>query len=169
MTHLITILGTYFPSFAGIIAPPLWGTRVFPLMANQEKLHFVVATDGQLDRFDGTPEATYMEEVKSHMTKLFRGWDKRPESFDWLQLESTNHSRDFRKKFPFAVERLDQRCFKPKDTVKIKVKVGAVKYINTPAGEHRPAAGSRTVTASTRPVRQDPRRSENELRQAQVS
>ena len=142
---------------------------MFPLMANQEKLHFVVATDGQLDRFDGSPDSTYMEEIKAYMSKIFAGWDKEPDSQDWLQLDTPNHSRDFRRKFPFAVERLDQRCFKPKKAdKKIWVRGGMVNTFNTPADEHRPPAGSRNVTSSTRSVRQDPRRSEDELRLAQV-
>ena len=137
-------------------------------MANQEKLHFVVATDGQLDRFDGMPDYTYHEEIKTYMAKIFQGWDKTPEAFTWLQLETPNHAQDFRKKFPFAVERLDQRCFKRKDVVKIKVQGGVVNRYNSPALNHRAPEGSQSVTAANRPVRQDPRRTAEELRQAQV-
>ena len=138
-------------------------------MPNQEKLHFVVATDGQVDRFDGTPDYTYLEEIKAYMARVFQGWDQQPDSANWLQMDTPNHSRDFRKKFPFAVERLDQRCFKSKKfEPKQWVQTGVVKRFNTPASDHKTPSGSRSVTSSTRTVRQDPRRTEDELRQAQV-
>ena len=139
-------------------------------MAHQEKLHFVVATDGQLDRFDGVPDSTYLEDIKVHMTKMFAGWDQQPLAYNWLQLNSPQHASDFRKKFPFAVERIDQRCFRRKDfDQKYRVKGGAVKHWNTPSEQDRPSpVGAQSVTVTSRPIRQDPRRSREELQMAQV-
>ena len=140
-------------------------------MAHQEKLHFCVATDGQLDRFDGVPDTSYLEDIKAHMTKIFAAWDQRPEAYNWLQLNSPQHASDFQKKFPFAVERLNQRCFRRQDfDKKHRVKGGAVKHWNTPSEQNRPAlVGTRSVTATSRPIRQDPRRSREELQMAQVT
>ena len=55
--------------------PPLMNTRLFPASAKQEKLHFVVANNGTLERFDGDPDLDYLEDIKRHMKRVFSGWD----------------------------------------------------------------------------------------------
>ena len=129
-----------------------------------------MATDGQTDRFDGVLDSSYAEDVRVITNKTFEAWDKKPEAFNWLQMDSPQFSRDFRRKFPFAGERLDQRCFRRSDFgPRISVAPGVVRRFNTPADENKQApTGSRTVTSTTRIVRQDPRRSQEELEIAQV-
>ena len=153
--------------------PPLWGTRLFPLAAKQEKLHFVVATHGQSDRFDGVPDYAYLEDVRIMMNKIMAGWDQKPLADSWLQLSTRQHASDFMKKFPFAGQRLDDRCFtRGNFSAKISVRndAGTVMRQNPPPrnDDYRPV-GAQSIASSSRPQRRDPRRSEDELRLAQVN
>ena len=164
-------LGTYFPSAASILVAPLYGTRMFPLMAHQEKLHFVVATNGQVNRFDGEPDQLYFEDIQNHMARTFSGWDTRRDADDYLQTDSPNLAKDFRRKFPFASERFDQQCFSRKEfDQESRISRGHVKYWNSPAdAQGVTKLGSLGVSQTSRQARSDPRRSEEELRLAQVS
>ena len=163
------ILGTYFPSIAALLFPPLWGTRMFPLMANQEKLHFVVATDGQLDRFDGDADESYLQDVKVHTNKILAAWDVTAPSYDFLQFDSVNLIKDFKKKFPFAGQRYGQKCWARKKALpEDQPKRGEVRKWNTPSQGTSRQSGSLATVATAKPQRSDPRRSNEELRLAKV-
>ena len=86
------------------------GTRLFPLSADQEKAHFVIATEGQLDRFDGDINDEYLADVKKHMAKVFGGWDHKSTDPSYLQFYSNNLKRDFSQKFPFTINRFGEKC-----------------------------------------------------------
>ena len=139
-------------------------------MANQEKLHFVVATDGQLDRFDGDADEYYLQDVKVHMNRILNAWDVTPPAYDFLQFESTNLIKDWKRKFPFAGQRFNQKCWaRKKAQPEDQAKRGEVRRWNTPSlGSHR-QMGSRSTVATAKPQRSDPRRSTEELRVAKVS
>ena len=132
-----------------------------------------MATDGQLDRFDGVSDTAYLEDVKVLTTKIMAGWDQKPISDSWLQLNTPQHAADFEKKFPFAGQRLNDRCFTRSDfsrKISVREDGGTVMRRNPPArnDNYRPV-GAASVASSSRPQRQDPRRSEDELRLAQVN
>ena len=141
-------------------------------MAHQEKLHFVVATNGQLDRFDGEPDHAYFEDIQKIMNKTFAAWDQQPTAADYLQPDSLNLSKDFAAKFPFSTERFHQKCHSQKDIKpEEKVQRGNIRSMNNPP-RAEPAAnqlGSLVVTKSSRKIKSDPRRSQQELRQAEVN
>ena len=144
---------------------------MFPLMAHQEKLHFVVATNGQVNHFDGEPDQLYFEDIHRIMKKTFDAWDVRPDADDYLQLGSPNLTMDFKRKFPFASVRFDQNCFSRKEIEDdSRVSRGHVRYWNSPADVRRPERfGSLGVTQTNRLPRNDPQRSAEELRLAQVN
>lgn len=163
--------GTYFPSFGRIICPPLWGTRIFPLCAKQEKLHFEVATDGPLDRFDGEPDESYLEDVKKFMKKTFRGWDCNPDRASFLQPTSRYLADDYKNKFPFSIQRLTESCFSRKPIPaknRSRSHIGAVEQSNTQVTTRPNALGTAVVAGAKAKQRSDPRRTTEELQMAKV-
>lgn len=155
---------------ASIICPPLAGTRMFPFSSHQEKVHFMVAAEGRLDRFDGEENLEYFEDIRKFMAKTFAAWDLQPLSEDYLQFESQNLKKDFPRKFPFSSHRLGQTTWSQK-LAAIKVQRGEVRKQNTPANETPSSkqVGSLVASTAKRQPRIDPRRSEEELRVARVS
>ena len=154
-----------------MICPPLFGSRIFPLSAKQEKLHFEVATSGRTDRFDGEPDQKYFEDISAVMAKIFAGWDYTVNDPDFLQFHSTNLKEDYQKKFPFSTNRFGERCFSKKDVEPQNVPTrGVVKEWNTPA-HRRPSTeqfGSVVVASNKAARTRDPKRSGEDLHKAQV-
>ena len=166
------LLGTYFPNIAGILCPPLWGTRLFPLAAKQEKLHFIAAADGKLDHFDGQPDQFYLEDIQKIMAKTFRSWDTQP-NFEYCpDLRSANLAYFWRNKFPFAIQKFEERCYTIKDKDPGTFQPGTVRTENspapTPAHPERTLGSTIVATTAARP-KADPRRSEETIRLANVS
>ena len=142
---------------------------MFPVMANQEKLHFVVATDGQLDRFDGDADESYLRDVKNHTEKILSAWDVKAPAYDFLQSESRNLEKDFEAKFPFAGQRFKQKCWaRKKPNPEDHPKRGEVRKWNSPSQGSSRQMGSQVITKTAKPQRSDPRRSTDELRLAEV-
>ena len=166
------LLGTYFPNIAGLLCPPLWGTRLFPLAAKQEKLHFIAAADGKLEHFDGQPDQAYLEDIQKVMTKTFRSWDTKP-NFDFCpDIKSANMAYFWRNKFPFAIQKFEDNCYTQKAKDPGVFRPGTVKAQNSPAP---PSAhpdrvlGSTIVATTAAKPKADPRRSEESIRLANVS
>lgn len=166
------LLGTYFPNIAGLLCPPLWGTRLFPLAAKQEKLHFIAAADGKLEHFDGQPDQAYLEDIQKVMTKTFRSWDTKPNFTVCPDLKSANLAYFWRNKFPFAIQKFDERCYTQKEKDPSWFRPGTVKEKNSPAPQpahpERTLGSSIVATTAARP-KADPRRSEETIRLANVS
>ena len=165
-------LGTYFPSFGSIFCPPLWGTRIFPLAAAQEKLHFVVANEGQLSRFDGEEDPQYIADIKDFMERLLSGWQAGPNNEDFLQWYSNaaDLTSDFKLKFPFAINRFGENCSMDKDrTNYVRIPRNALTDSTRSAAKVTHDRSGTSVVARTRvkPTR-DPRTSAEDLRTAQV-
>ena len=155
---------------AALLWPPLAGSRMFPFSAFQEKVHFMVAAQGRLDRFDGNENPAYFEDIRKHMERTFAGWDA-PLNLggDYLQFDSPTLARDFERKFPFAGHRFGQSTWSSKDSG-TRIQRGQVGASNTPPrSEPRPnQVGSFVASSSRRQPRIDPQRSEEELRTAKV-
>ena len=167
------LLGTYFPNFAGILFPPIWGSRLFPLAPKQEKLHFMVAAEGKLDHFDGTPDQSYIEDIQNFMKKIFISWDTRMDTTygDCPALHTTGLQHYWKKKFPFAKHRFNDSCYsiKQRDPNQYYQR-GAVRANNTPAPARTgPLVGSSVVSSTAARPKADPRRSQEALRIANVS
>ena len=58
--------GRAFVGF-GQFAPSLHGTTIFPLPPRQELMYYQVATDGNIDHFDGEPDSTFIDDIKTFM------------------------------------------------------------------------------------------------------
>ena len=161
---------------ARILCPPLYGTRLFPTSAKQEKFHFVAATSGNIDHFDGDPDLDYLTDVKKFMQRMFDGWDYSSTDREFLQFRSPTLAQDLGKKFPFMIHRLHDKSYHAKKkgpkgpNDKSWVRPGAAQALNTPV-TRRPqnVTGSSIVNNIRTVTRSDPRRSQDELRMAQVS
>ena len=145
-------------------------TRLFPASAKQEKLHFVVANNGTLERFDGDPDLDYLEDIKRHMKRVFSGWDCKTSGPHFLQHTSPDRAQDFEKKFPFAIQRLEDKCYtRASMRNKEYATSGVVQSRNTPISSRPDVRGSTIVSNVRTNVNSDPRRSQEEIRLAQVS
>ena len=160
---------------ARILAPPLYGTRLFPASAKQEKFHFMAATSGEIDHFDGDPDLDYITDVKTFMQRMLDGWDYTSNDRDFLQIKSPTLSQDFGKKFPFSIHRLHDKSYHAKKKNQDRdsrtwVRPGTVQQMNTPVHTRPENVQGSTIVNTVRTVtRSDPRRSADELRLAQVS
>ena len=165
------LLGTYFPNFAGLFCPPLWGSRLFPLAAKQEKIYFAAAANGKLNHFDGSPDEEYIEDIQKFMKKIFTSWDTKLTT-KCPEIRTTALDDYWRKKFPFASTRFYDRCFTRKEKDPNMYRPGAVKALNSPAPSHmnsNPQIGSTVVATTAAKPNVDPRRSQEALRIANVS
>ena len=165
------LLGTYFPNFAGLICPPLWGTRLFPLAAKQEKVHFAAAVEGKLSHFDGNPNDAYIEDIQNFMHKVFTAWDTKCDT-TCSDIRAPEIERFWSQKFPFASNRFQDRCYtrKVRDPNSYH-RPGTVKAINSPAPttvNPKSQTGSVVATTAAQP-KPDPRRSQEAIRIANVS
>ena len=143
---------------------------MFPASAKQEKFHFIAATSGNIDHFDGDPDLDYLQDVRQYMQRMFDGWDYQPNDRDFLQKRSGRQSQDFEKKFPFAIHRLQSRMYGSDRNKKREwVASGTVDTKNTPVTNRPDVHGSSIVTGVKTITRSDPRRSEEQLRLARVS
>ena len=146
----------------------MYGTRLFPLCAKQERVHFDVATRGVVEHYDGEPNQSYEEDIKKYMQRMFSGWDFNSREANFLQDWSNTRAEDFSKKFPFALHRYNDVCFTKKDW-DASVVPGAVRARNTPATPTLPdRTGGCVVTGANIRTRSDPRTSAEDLRLAKV-
>ena len=164
-------LGTYFPSFASIYCPPLWGTRIFPLAADQEKLQFIIANEGPLDRFDGEEDADYIADVKAFMQKMFQGWSVGAQDEDFLQWYTESVEDDFKQKFPFTISRFNERCSMDKEkNQRFNIpKHSLGQSTQRPAQVKHDRGGTTIVSKARVKLTKDPQTSSEDLRVAQVS
>ena len=148
------------------------GTRLFPLSADQEKAHFVMATEGQLDRFDGDINEEYLTDVKNHMTKVFSGWDRKSTDPTFLQFYSNTLKRDFSQKFPFTINRFGEKCSEDVEADKNQIQVGSGALGPNTRAEGRFSQnrmGGTLVQANAKvATTRDPQTSPEQLRMAQV-
>ena len=154
-----------------MLCPPLFGTRLFPLCAKQERVHFDVATNGALGHYDGEPNQSYEEDIRKYMNRMFDGWDHQSEEYNYLQDWSTSKPRDYTTKFPFSTHRFKDKCYSKKEINPAnKVVPGAVRAHNTPASEVPPdrTAGFIVAGANIR-TKSDPRTSAEDLKVAKVN
>lgn len=104
------------------------------------------------------------------MQRMFDGWDYQPNSSDFINLRSQRQAQDFEKKFPFSTHRFDSH-FYGKDRSKRQMdwaRPGTAEGMNTPVTTRPDVQGSSLVTGVRTVTRSDPRRSEDQLRLAQV-
>ena len=167
------LLGTYFPNFAGLLFAPIWGSRLFPLAPKQEKIHFMVAAEGKLDHFDGTPDQSYIEDIQAHMKKVFTSWDTKmdPTFANCPPLSHTGLQYYWKRKFPFSKHRFNDSCFSSKSRdPNSYYQRGSVRAQNSPAPQRMgPLVGASVVSTTAARPRADPRRSQEALRIANVS
>ena len=99
--------GVYFPCF-GIFASPLFGSDILPLPPKQEKYHVNLVTNAQTGHYDGNPDSKYEDEIRKHMAKMLKSFNRTYISFN----EFAHMETDFREweiKFPFASHRFGQK------------------------------------------------------------
>ena len=156
---------------ARILCPPLWGTRIFPLCAKQERVHFDVATNGPVGHYDGEPDRAYGEHIKSFMERTFGGWDHNSMDQTYLQDWSTTRPRDYELKFPFSIHRYDDQCYTKKEIEEENLVLpGAIRANNTPGSEEPPnRTGGFIVAGANIRTRSDPRTSAEDLKVAKVN
>ena len=104
------------------------------------------------------------------MQRMFDGWDYQPNDRDFLQFRSGRQSQDFEKKFPFSIHRLHAKPY-GKDPKKAKewVTPGTAQSKNTPVTSRPEVQGSSIVTGLRTVTTSDPRRSDDQIRLAQVN
>ena len=154
------------------MVPPLYTSRLFPASAKQEKFHFKVATSGDIDHFDGDPDLDYIADVKMFMKRMLDGWDYWSTQKDFLQHNSSTLTQDFEKKFPFAIQRLNEKSYHTRGASSnpIWARPGTARRMNTPVFTRPEVVHGSTIVNNVRTVtRSDPRRSNEELRLAQVT
>ena len=138
------------------------------MSAKQEKFHFVAATNGKLDNFDGEPDQAYIEDVQRYMIKIFRGWDSGSTRKDYLQWGTPYFISDYVQKFPFSIHRFHETMNEYKYTGAFKTKFNAVQDKNTPSGVRPDVCGTTVVHDAKVRVTSDPKRTTAELQAAQV-
>ena len=77
-------LGSYFESIAAIFAPA-YGTVMFPMPPNTEKLHWEVGVgslQADLEKYDGEFVYQYIDDIKNHMKPIIDAMDFMPND-DW--------------------------------------------------------------------------------------
>ena len=155
---------------ARLLCPPLYGTRLFPLCAKQERVHFDVATNGAVGHYDGEPNQAYEEQLKQFMARMFQGWDHQSTELNYLQDWSTTRPDDFTKKFPFAIHRYNDVCFTKKEIEEQHlVQPGVIEARNTPAKADQPIRpGGFVVSGAKIRTKSDPRTSTEDLKLAKV-
>ena len=147
----------------------MYGSRLFPLAAKQERVHFDVATKGAVGHYDGEPNQAYEEDIKKYMNRMFSGWDHQSDSSNYLQDWSVTRAADYEAKFPFSIHRYNDQCYTKKEWDHAVVP-GAVKYYNTPADKNPPTVtGGFIVTGANIRTKSDPRTSAEEIRLAKVN
>ena len=107
--------------------------------------------------------------LRQIMQRMFNGWDYQPNDVDFLQNRSRRQAQDFETKFPFAIHRLYSKMYS-RDPNKRRewVNSGTAEAKNTPVTYRPEVQGSSIVTGVRTVTRSDPRRSEEQLRLAQV-
>ena len=114
----------------------------------------------------------YMEDISNMMQKTFDAWDFPipNDEEDSLRHHDPEFIPFFEGKYPFAHHRLDQHCWTRKNQNRPTVKSGSMKIWNTPAKvlDEDTAAGSKVSASTSRKIQPDTRRSQEEIRLAQV-
>lgn len=156
---------------ARILCPPLWGTRLFPLCAKQERVHFDIATNGPVGHYDGEPDRSYDEHIKEYMKRMFGGWDHDSTDINYLQEWSTSRAKDYEQKFPFSIHRFGVQCYTKKEIAEENlVHSGAIRASNTPASDQPPnRTGGCIVAGANIRTKSDPRTSTEDLKVAKVN
>ena len=156
---------------ARLLFPPLFGTRLFPLCAKQERVHFDIATNGAVGHYDGEPNQSYEEDICKYMARTFGGWDHQSSEHNFLQDWSTTRPRDYNTKFPFSIHRFGEYCYSKKDVApENKVVPGAIQTRNTPASQvPLDRTGGFVVSGANIRTKSDPRTPAEELKVAKVS
>ena len=92
-----------------IIITKLKTKLVFPYAPRQEKLHFLIATDGPINHFDGEPDETYFADVRKYMAKVLAARNPpRQSKENFLCRQENDFAGDWVAKFPFASHRIKE-------------------------------------------------------------
>ena len=130
----------------------------------------MAATSGAVERFDGDPDQSYLEDINAFMNRTFGGWDHYPDRYNFLQSGTPSRGYDYQRKFPFSTHRFNERCYSRKNDPNRKVaQHGAVSYFNSPSTSRPEVYGSQVVANAKTTLNNDPRQSEQELQVAKVS
>ena len=128
----------------------------------------MAATSGAVDRYDGDPDQAYLEDIQQYMDRTFKGWDFQPQRHNFLQSGAPSLIYDYQKKFPFSIQRLDEKCFTRNESNRTYARPGAVSYFNTPTTSRPQVYGGQVVADAKTQSASDPRQSQEELRLAKV-
>ena len=122
-----------------------------------------------MERFDGDPDQSYLEDITAHMNRTFSGWDHFPTRYNFLQSGTPSRNYDYTRKFPFSIHRFNERVYSRKNDPNRRVaQPGVVASVNTPSTSRPVVLGGQVVSNAKTVPNNDPRKSEQELQVAKV-
>ena len=99
--------GRAFPCFGNIV-PPLFASNIFPMAPKQEKMYFNVASDTNIDHFDGELDSSFLDDIRTFMQPILDSF--MPESQNsnkfLVRRDNPNFVGQWATKFPLASHRI---------------------------------------------------------------